>query len=379
MQTLGQNLRHIGQLGIKELLSLLRDPVLLFLIAYSFTFSVYTPAKSAVMDVINASIAVVDEDGSNASNRVAAALLPPLFLPPARLQFSQINPAMNASKYTFIVDIPHNFESDLRTNKKPTVEIIADATAMSQAGRGPEYIRKIINQEVQPFWSGRNNPANQNFLPLSTRARFNPNMQQGWFVAVNQIINNIAVLGIFLTGAAVLREREHGTLEHLLVMPLRPAELMFAKIWANGLVVMIAVMASLFLIVKGALGVPVAGSILLFAFGLCIYLFSITALGIMLATLVRSMPQFGLLAFPVFIAMSLLSGGQTPLESMPLVLQKFMQFVPSTHFVAFSQAVLFRNASFSMVWPAMTKMFLIGLAYTLFSLSRFRKMLAAIQ
>ena len=100
-------------------------------------------------------------------------------------------------------------------------------------------------------------------------------------------------------------------------MPLRPYELMFAKIWANGLVVVVAAMTSLFLVVKGAIGVPVAGSIPLFARGLGIYLFSVTALGIMLATLVRSMPQFGLLAFPVFIVMSLLSGGQTPLESMP--------------------------------------------------------------
>ena len=124
MQTLGQNLRHIGQLGIKELLSLARDPVLLFLIAYSFTFSVYTPAKSAVMDVINASVAVVDEDGSNASNRVAQGLLPPLFLPPARLTFSAINPAMNAGKYTFVIDIPHEFQSDLRSGKQPTVQII---------------------------------------------------------------------------------------------------------------------------------------------------------------------------------------------------------------------------------------------------------------
>jgi ABC-2 type transport system permease protein len=99
----------------------------------------------------------------------------------------------------------------------------------------------------------------------------------------------------------------------------------------------------------------------------------------MLATLVRSMPQFGLLAFPVFIAMSLLSGGQTPLESMPIVLQKIMQFVPSTHFVSFSQAVLFRNATPAMVWQSINRMFLIGTAYTLFTLSRFRKMLAAIQ
>jgi ABC-2 type transport system permease protein len=204
-------------------------------------------------------------------------------------------------------------------------------------------------------------------------------MQQSWFVAVNQVINNISVLALFLCGAAVLREREHGNIEHLLVMPLRPAELMFAKIWANGLVVMIAALLSLFLVVRALIGVPIAGSMLLFAFGLAVYLFSVTALGIMLATVVRSMPQFGLLAFPVFIVMSLLSGGQTPLESMPIFLQKVMQFVPSTHFVSFSQAVLFRNATPSMVWPDLAKMFAIGIAYTVFTLSRFRKMLAAIQ
>ena len=118
---------------------------------------------------------------------------------------------------------------------------------------------------------------------------------------------------------------------------------------------------------------------LLFLLGLCVYLFSVTALGIMLATIVRSMPQFGLLAFPVFIVMSLLSGGQTPLESMPVFLQKAMQFVPSTHFVSFSQAVLFRDATAVMVWPAIAKMLAIGLAYMVFTLSRFRKMLAAIQ
>ena len=145
------------------------------------------------------------------------------------------------------------------------------------------------------------------------------------------------------------------------------------------MVVIIAAMLSLFFVVKWLIGVPIAGSIPLFAFGLAIYLFSVTALGIMLATIVRSMPQFGLLAFPVFIVMSLLSGGQTPLESMPIFLQKVMQFVPSTHFVSFSQAVLFRDATVSMVWFQLTAMFAIGSAYTVFTLIRFRKMLAAIQ
>jgi ABC-2 type transport system permease protein len=374
-----RHFRHIIQLGIKELLSLFRDPVLLFLIAYSFTFSVYTPSKSAVMDVINASVAVVDEDHSTISRRIRDALLPPLFLPPAEISFSEINRAMDEGKYTFVIDIPPKFEHDLIKGLTPTVELITDATAMSQAGRGPGYLQKIISNEVNHFLADRGKRENRELVRLVTRARFNPNMQQGWFVAINQIINNISVLAIFLTGAAVLREREHGTIEHLLVMPLSPYELMFAKIWANGLVVVVAAMASLYLVVRGAIGVPIAGSTLLFVGGLVVYLFSVTALGIMLATLVRSMPQFGLLAFPVFIAMSLLSGGQTPLESMPILLQRVMQFVPSTHFVSFSQAVLFRNATPSMVWPDVSKMFLIGSAYTLFTLSRFRKMLAAIQ
>jgi ABC-2 type transport system permease protein len=374
-----RHFRHIIQLGIKELLSLFRDPVLLFLIAYSFSFSVYTPSKSAVMDVINASVAVVDEDHSSVSRRIRDALLPPLFLPPAEIPFGEINRAMDEGEYTFVIDIPPKFEHDLTKGLTPTVEIITDATAMSQAGRGPGYLQKIISNEVNQYLARQGERESRELVKLVTRARFNPNMQQGWFVAINQIINNISVLAIFLTGAAVLREREHGTIEHLLVMPLSPYELMFAKIWANGLVVVVAVMISLYLVVKGAIGVPIAGSIPLFVGGLVVYLFSVTALGIMLATLVRSMPQFGLLAFPVFIAMSLLSGGQTPLESMPILLQRIMQFVPSTHFVSFSQAVLFRNALPSMVWRDITKMFLIGSAYTFFTLSRFRKMLAAIQ
>ena len=169
-------LKHIGQLGIKELLSLARDPVLLFLIAYCFTFSVYTPAKSAVMDVVNASVAVVDEDESAVSRAIRDALLPPLFLPAAQLAFSEINRAMNAGRFTFVIDIPPKFQQDLQKNATPTVEIIADATAMSQAGRGPGYIAKIMDSEVRSYWPGSRDPGNRDLVKLNTRARFNPTL-----------------------------------------------------------------------------------------------------------------------------------------------------------------------------------------------------------
>jgi ABC-2 type transport system permease protein len=372
--------RHILFLGIKELISLSQDPVLIFLILYAFTFAIYTPAKSAVMDVVNASVAIVNEDDSPLARTITESMLPPLFLPAATTSFDSINRDMDTAKYTFIVDVPPKFQQDIEKNNTPTLQVVVDATAMSQAGRGPGYLKKIVNQAASPYWPGATKPENQPIVKVNTRGLFNANYEQSWFVGINQIINNISVLAIFLTGAAVLREREHGNIEHLLVMPLHPFELMFAKIWANGLVVVLAAMASLFVVVKGAIGVPIdTGSVPLFAAGLGIYLFSVTALGIMLATLVRSMPQFGLLAFPVFIVMNLLSGGNTPLESMPVWLQNAMQFVPSTHFVSFSQAVLFRNATFAMVWKSMAIMFAIGSVYSVFTLSRFRKMLAAVQ
>jgi ABC-2 type transport system permease protein len=376
-------LDHIYRLGIKELISLSRDPVLIFLICYSFTLAVYLPAKSAAMDVANASVAVVDEDHSILSGRIIQSLLPPYFRPPVQIEFPQIDRTMDEGKYTFLMVIPPRFQADVMKGQRPTVEVNVDATAMSQAGRGATYIREIISREVQPFLrtgnktggSWKNTPG----MNLTTRARFNPNMKSSWFDAVMQIINNISVLAIFLTGAAILREREHGTIEHLLVMPLQPFELMFSKIWANGVVIVLAATLSLYLVVRWWLAVPIAGHVLLFVTGMFVYLFSVTSLGILLATIVRSIPQFALLAFPVFIVMNLMSGGNTPLESMPIALQRFMQFVPSTHFVSFSQAVLFRNAGLDVVWPQLAKIALIGFAYVSFTLLRFRKMLAAIQ
>src|SRR6478735_3831696 len=176
-----RNAWHIAFLGVKELISLARDPVLLFLIAYAFTFAVYTPSKSAVMDLVNASIAVVDQDDSQAARAVKDAMLPPLFLPASNISFGDINRDMDAGRYTFVVNLPQRFEEDLAKDAKPVIEIVTDATAMSQAGRGPGYIQRIITSTVEPFWSHRASRNNPPVAHLETRARFNPNMEQGWF------------------------------------------------------------------------------------------------------------------------------------------------------------------------------------------------------
>lgn len=370
-----RSLANIYRLGIKELVSLRRDGVLMFLIVYAFTYSVYGPAKNVSMEVEKASIAIVDEDRSLVSERISDSFLPPLFLKPAEIPVGAIDEAMDAGRYTFVLDIPPDFQRDIERGRSPELQLNVDATAMTQAARGAAYVQEIVAEEISATLEHKQK---EEKLPVNIviRARFNPNLTSSWFMGVVQIANGITLLAIFLCGAAVIREREHGTIEHLLVMPLRPVEIMLAKIWANGLVIVMSAIVSLLVVVRWALGVPIAGSLALFAGGTVVYVFAAAALGIFLATLVRSMPQFGLLAFPVFLIMNILSGGITPRESMPEALQGIMQLSPSTHFVSFVQAVLYRGAGFEVVWRHYAVIMGLGLLFFGIALRRFRRMVA---
>lgn len=370
IQWMKQRLINIYHLGIKELFSLRYDPVMVFLIIYSFTFVIYMTAKGNFTGVVNAAVAIVDEDRSQLSRRINDALLAPQFLPPAQIGLNEIDTAMDAGRYTFVIDIPPSFQADLKAGRRPVIQLNVDATAMGMAGTGAGYIHRIIAHEVTVFLKG-SGPKQP--VTIVTRARFNPNMETFWFDTVMEVSNNITLLAIMLTGAALIREREHGTIEHLLVMPLTSIEIMLAKVWANGLAILVAASFSLYVMVQGLLEIPIIGSIPLFLAGTVLYLFSVTSLGIFLATLARSMPQFGLLALLVFIVMNMLSGTHSPIESMPVILQNIMLFSPSTHFVSFSKAILFRGAGIDVVWFDFVTISMIGSAFFFAALMRFRK------
>ncbi|MCE1116269.1 MULTISPECIES: ABC transporter permease [Pseudomonas] len=365
---------HTLRLGLKELTSLRHDSVLLLFLLYAFSVAIYMPAAGSVIGVHHASVAVVDEDHSALSRKLAEALQPPEFQPAVALAAQHLDQAMDSGQYTFVINIPANFNIDLLAGRSPDLQINVDATAMSQAFMGAGYIGRIFERELLEY---AHRPAADSPVLLNPKALFNPNLEGGWFLAVIQIVNNITILAIILTGTALLREREHGTLDHLLVLPLSALEIMLAKIASNALVVVVCTWISLEVVVKGALGVPLAGSMGLFLGVTALYLFASTALGIFLATLARSTPQFGLLAIPVIIPMLLLSGGSTPLDSMPQWLQWVMQGSPSTHFVSLGAAILFRDAGLSVVWPDVLALAIIGLVFFSVALARFRRTLAS--
>lgn len=368
-------LSNTYRLGIKELWSLARDPGMLLLIVFTFSAAIYSAGSVMPESLHNTPIAIVDEDRSPLSARIRDAFYPPRFNPPTLLNMNEVDPALDAGRYSFALTIPANFQRDVLAGRQPEMQLNVDATRMSQAFVGSSYIQQIalgeVSEFVQRYRSDQSLP-----IDLNLRMRFNPSLDASWFGSLMEIINNVTMLSIILTGAALIREREHGTIEHLLVMPVTPGEIMLAKVWSMALVVLLAATLSLNGVVRGLMQVPVEGSVALFVLTTALHLFATTSMGIFMATLARSMPQFGMLLMLTLLPLQMLSGGMTPRESMPGVVQALMLAAPTTHFVAASQAVLYRAAGLSIVWPQLLALAAIGAVFFSVSLRRFRNTLS---
>ena len=372
-----QSFINIFRLGVKELWGLLRDPIMLILIAYCFTIDIYSAATATSDSLNRATIAVVDEDDSQLSQQIISAFYPPMFIKPAKVySMDEVDAGMDTGNYTFSLNIPPNFQRDVLNNMRPEIQLNVDATRMGQAFVGNGYITQMINDEVNQFV---NRYRTNTSLPVNiqVRAMFNPNLTRSWFGSVMEIINIVTTLSIILTGAALMREREHGTIDHLLSMPVTPFEIMMSKIWSMGLVVLVSTWGALLLVVQLWLGVPIAGSVTLFLIGAALHLFVTTSLGIFLATIARSTAQFAMLLILILLPLQMLSGGSTPRESMPEIVQQIMMFAPTTHFVELGQAILYRGAGLNVVWVPYVWLLGIGVVFFTFSLMRFRKSIAS--
>jgi ABC-2 type transport system permease protein len=371
-------LANIFYLGIKEFRSLYRDPAMLVLIAFAFSADIYLAARSQPETLQSAPVAIVDDDRTPLSMRITDDLYPPYFQRPTVTSQHDADLGMDTGQYSFSLGIPPNFQSDVLAGRQPAVQLNVDGTLVSQAYIGAGYIQSIVSGEASDFVQRYRTVAP---MPseLEPRTMYNPNLIQAWFSAVMEIINNVTMLSIILTGAALVREREHGTIEHLLVMPLTPLQIMASKVWSMGVVVLIAAAFGLEVMVRGVVGVVISGSIPLFLIGLLLTLLATTSLGIFLGTIARSMPQFGLLVILVLLPLEILSGSLTPRESMPLFVQKVMLIAPTTYFVNLSQAILYRAAGISIVWPQFLAILGIAILFFAAALVRFRRSIGTMQ
>ena len=365
----GKNILH---LGVKEMWSLARDPIMVLLIVYAFTLSIYS-ISSALPDTLSeAPIAIVDEDQSVLSQRVVNAFQAPWFKPPAIVSLEEMDARMDTGKDTFALDIRPNFQQDVLAGRSPAIQLNTDATCMSQAFTGSGYVQRIVLGEVQT-WLQRYRSVFKPPVDIEERVRYNPNLSRRSFGAVVALIQQITMLSILLTGAALIRERERGTVEHLLVMPVTPFQIMTSKIWSMGLVVLVTAALCLVFIIERVLGVPINGSRTLFLCGTGLHIIAATSLGIFLATFARTMPQFALLMIMVLLPLDMLSGGTTPRESMPEFVQQIMITAPTTHFVKLAQGIIYRGGGLEVVWPQFLALAVISAALFGVALARFRR------
>ena len=373
-----KTLANIFHLGIKEFRSLYRDPAMLALIAFAFSADLYIAARGQPETLQNAPIAIVDEDRTPLSARIADSLYPPYFQRPVLTSQNGAGAGMGAGLYSFSLEVPPDFQRDLVAGRTPELQLNVDATLVSQAYIGAGYIQSIVSGEVSSYVQGYNSTV---ALPaqLEPRTLYNPNMIQAWFAGVMELINNVTMLSIILSGAALVREREHGTIEHLLVMPITPFQIVASKVWSMGVVVLLASGFGLEVIIRGVLGVAISGSVLLFLLGLLLSLFACTSMGIFLGTIARSMPQFGLLVILVLLPLEVLSGSLTPRESMPLLVQRIMLIAPTTHFVSMAQAILYRGAGIRVVWPQFLAIAAIAGLFFAAALFSFRRSISTVQ
>lgn len=370
-----RRLSCIFWLGLKEMMSLRRDWVMMALLVWSFTLAPIMEATGVANSVNNASIAFADEDNSPLSRALSTAFFPPEFQQVVQIEPGSGPAQMDAGRFIFVVAVPPGFEKDLRAGRRPEIQVLIDATAMEQAGIGANYISNILSAELYRFAVGVDlvNPPSVNVI---LRSAFNPNRDTVQFAGIVALIGQIMWLTTILTGAAMIREIEHGTIEHLLAMPLAPFDIAMAKIWANAAVVLVAAGLSLMFVMQGSLGISIAGSKMLFLFGTALFLFTATALGVFLATLARSMAQFALLVMLIVLPMLMLSGGETPVEGQPAWLQAGTLFLPSRHYMSASQAIVFKGAGLELVWREFVWMAVLGGALLLTSLMLFRRSIA---
>lgn len=367
---------NIFWLGTKELRSVLTDMILVGFIIYSFSAAVYTRASAVGETVNRASVAIVDEDRSALSRQIQNALYPPYFKTPVQISADEVKPAMDANRFMFVLSIPPRFEADVRRGRQPELQLDIDATAVMQAALGAGYIQNIVTTEINRFVN-RHDEASSLPVKLVTRRAFNFNGTASWFTSIVALLDQLSMLTIVLVGAALLREREHGTIEHLLVMPLTPFQIAMAKVWANGLIILVAFTLSILFVVEGVLDVPIAGSRLILLLGTTAYLFAAAAIGMFLGTIAKTMAQFALLMLMTLIPIMMLSGGVSPIESQPAIVQPITWFLPSRHYIAFAQAVIFRGAGLDIVWPQLLTVTALGGAFFAASLVLFRRSISA--
>ncbi len=371
---------RIAALIRKEFTQFFRDKVLVILVLYIFV-EIVNCATALTLEVNHIPTAVVDYDRSTASQQLVAKLgATGRFVFAAQPGNSdELGRLLQDGTISLGLLIPADFSRHLGRGETAEVQLLADGSSPNTALLASSYAASVIrsySQQIEIARSGAT-PAQLDFLPSVTnqiRAWYNPELRFAHFVMIDMLASSVVMLGTILAAAMLVREREAGTLEQLLVTPIRPWELIFAKLVPMALMTLVGVSLGL---AESALlfGVPLRGNLaLMYGLALLVF-FSSAGIGILIATQARNMQQALLLVFFTLFPMIFLSGGIVPVENMPLPLQYLSLVSPLRYFAPMASGILEKGVGLGVLWPQVLALALLGVVLFGISLMRFRRTL----
>ncbi|MEN9984846.1 MAG: hypothetical protein RI925_348 [Pseudomonadota bacterium] len=361
---------------VKEMRQLLRDRVLLAFIVYAFSVDIFLAASGVSLQLNRAATVVQDFDQSAASRELISRFVPPYFRIDGQIAHdSQAQARLDDGRSMLVLSIPPGFQADLQRGLPTSVQLQVDTTNSVLGFLAASYANLMVSRFGLEQAASLNGGGGGGALPVidnQIRVWFNPNQLDSWFMGITELLNIVTVFAILLPAAAMVREKERGTVEQLLVSPLSPFQIVFPKVLAMTVVIVLGSALALFAVLHLGFAIPSRGNPLLFLLLTALYVFTTAGLGLAAATVARNLAQVGMLSILILAPMIFLSGAWTPPEAMPAWLRALMYLSPMHYYIDASFGVLLKGQGLTELWRSLASMLLIGVTVFVWGLRRVR-------
>ena len=371
-------MRRIVGLVRKEFAQIGRDGPLVFILLWTFTVAIYTAGNSRSADVDRIPTAIFDLSRSAASRDFLSHLRPPYFKVVGYLTTEDdVGRWLDEGRASIVVLVPPDFHRRVAAGESAHVQVLTDGALATSATVAIAYIAGISGQYSASLVARRAGQAAVHLPAIDERlrVRFNPNMLSTWFGGLLELMTMFAMVSLLLTAANMVREKEHGTLEQLLVSPARPVEIFVAKIIPTLVIVLALSGLSFVLVLRPLFHVPIRGSLPLFYAGAALFVFAMTSLGMAIAVVANSLAQAMMIMILILQPMIFLSGAWNPPEAMIPWLRAVGGLSPLRYFIDFGYSVILKGSPASMVAHDLAAIAILGAAMFAFSIAWFQRSL----
>lgn len=367
-------LGRLASLLSKEYRQFFRDRALIYIVLYVFTLEIYVAGTGFNIEVRNYPTAMYDRDNTQLSVSLAEKFRAPYFRVTHLVHTdAEMERLLNSGRVSLVVLIPQGFARRLAEGRPAPVQAITDGTLSNTALLALGYVELISQQFVQELAGPVKGSAPQ--VIFEPRVLYNPNLKTQWFASLIELFAVITLVSILLPAAAMVREKEYGTLEQLLVTPLSAVEIMLAKVVSMTSIILAASLLSLFLVIYPIFSLPWRGGLVFFLLSTALYVFCANGVGLLIATVCRTLSETLLFLLIVISPILFLSGSWTPLEAMPAGMRLITYLSPLRYYLNLGEGLLLRGTPWYWLLDDFLGLAVLGLLLFSFCAWRFRKYL----